>query len=507
LQLRLTDPFGMVELTRSFSAFDTLTVVPRVEPLPPRAGDPGGPESGPAAEGRAPSGLRTAMGGLTTRGRSFVAAGVAAAICANVLGQADLLRVGLLLAALPLVCVAVLYRTRYRVAGSRRLSPGRVPAMSEARVHLRVDNVSRIPTGLLMLQDRVPYVLGPRPRFVLDRVEPGGHREVSYRVRSDLRGRYPLGPLQLRLTDPFGMCELTRSFSAYDTLTVVPRVEPLPPVRLAGSANGYGESRTRALAFAGEDDVIPRGYRHGDDLRRVHWRSTAKYGELMVRREEQPHRARCTVLLDTRQWAYFGSGPDSAFEWAVSATASVCTHMLERGYAVRLLTDTGSSVPSAEGTAGFAGDSSDMAGVLLDTLAVVAHSDGETLAAAYEALRTAGEGLVVAFLGDLDEEQATSVARIRQRAGGAVAFVLDSDDWVARDAAGRLVPVGDASAVAEEQDGTRQAVRMLREAGWTVVEVRAGDSLPELWQQADRYRSREGSESSPGAQHEAGAAK
>ncbi|MGW5640700.1 DUF58 domain-containing protein, partial [Streptomyces sp. NPDC003832] len=171
-------------------------------------------------------GLRTALSGLTTRGRSFLAAGVAAAICAYVLGQSDLLRVGLLLAVLPLVCATVLYRTRYRVAGSRRLSPARVPAGSEARVHLRMDNVSRLPTGLLMLQDRVPYVLGPRPRFVLDRVEAGGRREVSYRVRSDLRGRYPLGPLQLRLSDPFGMCELTRSFSAHDTLTVIPRVEP-----------------------------------------------------------------------------------------------------------------------------------------------------------------------------------------------------------------------------------------------------------------------------------------
>ncbi len=49
-----------------------------------------------------------------------------------------------------------------------------MPAYSEARVHLRMDNVSRLPTGLLMLQDRVPYVLGPRPRFVLDRVEAGG---------------------------------------------------------------------------------------------------------------------------------------------------------------------------------------------------------------------------------------------------------------------------------------------------------------------------------------------
>ncbi|WP_329370419.1 DUF58 domain-containing protein [Streptomyces sp. NBC_00669] len=456
---------------------------------------PGVPPVGPSSDDERPTGgFRRALGGLTTRGRSFVAAGVAAAACSYVLGQSDLLRVGLLLAALPLVCVAVLYRTRYRVAGSRRLAPSRVPAMSEARVHLRVDNVSRMPTGLLMLQDRVPYVLGPRPRFVLDRVEPGGHREVSYRVRSDLRGRYPLGPLQLRLTDPFGMVELTRSFSAFDTLTVVPKVEPLPPVRLAGESSGYGESRTRALSLAGDDDVIPRGYRHGDDLRRVHWRSTAKYGELMVRREEQPNRARCTVLLDTRRDAYFGAGPDSAFEWAVSGAASVTTHMLERGFAVRLLTDTGSSVPGPEGTSGYGGDSSDMAGLLLDTLAVVDHSDGDTLAAAYDVLRSANEGLLVGFFGDLYQEQAATIARMRQRAGGAVAFVLDSDDWLARELGARPGP--ELSAVqpgvdGAEPDSTERAVRMLREAGWNVVEVQPGAALPELWQQADRYRSRE----------------
>jgi uncharacterized protein (DUF58 family) len=471
-------------------------------PLPPPP--PGGPPPGAPAPGGAQQGggLRSALGGLTTRGRSFVAAGLAAAVCAYVLGQSDLLRVGLLLAVLPLVCVAVLYRTRYRVAGSRRLAPSRVPAMSEARVHLRIDNVSRIPSGLLMLQDRVPYVLGPRPRFVLDRVEPGGHREVSYRVRSDLRGRYPLGPLQLRLTDPFGMVELTRSFSAYDTLTVVPRVEPLPPVRLAGESSGYGESRTRALALAGDDDVIPRGYRHGDDLRRVHWRSTAKYGELMVRREEQPNRARCTVLLDTRAGAFFGAGPDSAFEWAVSGAASVATHMLERGFAVRLLTDTGSSVPGPEGGGGFGGDSSEMAGVLLDTLAVVEHSDGEDLSAAYEVLRTSSEGLLVAFLGDIYEEQATVLGRMRQRAGGAVAFVMDSDDWLTREAAGRFEVPEAALTAPDDPDTTEHAVRMLRESGWTVVEVHPGQSLAELWRQADRYRS---GEESAGERREAGA--
>lgn len=431
-------------------------------------------------EGGDRGGIRTALAGLTTRGRSFLAAGIAAAVCAYLLGQSDLLRVGLLLAVLPLVCATVLYRTRHRVAGSRGLAPARVPAGGEARVHLRMDNVSRLPTGLLMLQDRVPYVLGPRPRFVLDRVEAGGRREVSYRVRSDLRGRYPLGPLQLRLTDPFGMCELTRSFSSYDTLTVIPRVEPLPPVRLAGDTKGYGDGRQRSLVLAGEDDVIPRGYRHGDDLRRVHWRSTARHGELMVRREEQPRRARCTVLLDTRAVAFPGAGPDSAFEWAVSGAASVLVHMLERGFSVRLLTDTGRSVPG-EGSDGFAGagqEAGDAAGMMMDTLAVIDHSGNTGLSRAYDVLRGGGEGLLVAFLGDLDEEQAAVVARMRHRGGAAVAFLLDSDVWEQEpgDAAGPL-------------DEHAERLRTLREAGWTVLSVPRGATSAELWQQADRERA------------------
>ncbi|GHH16543.1 DUF58 domain-containing protein [Streptomyces rubradiris] len=439
---------------------------------------PGG--TGPAEPGHGQAGgVRTALSGLTTRGRSFLAAGIAAAVCAFVLGHSDLLRVGLLLAVLPLICATVLYRTRYRVAASRLLAPERVPAGGEARVHLRMDNVSRLPTGLLMLQDRVPYVLGPRPRFVLDRMEPGDHREVSYRVRSDLRGRYPLGPLQLRLTDPFGMCELTRSFATQDMLTVIPRVTPLPPVRFTGEAKGHGEGRQRSPALAGEDDVIPRGYRYGDDLRRVHWRSTARHGELMVRREEQPRRSRCTVLLDTRGGAYEGAGPDSAFEWAVSAAASVLSHMLERGFSVRLLTDGGSTVPGEGGGFGGTGqETAETAGLLLDTLAVIDYSDGPGLSRAYDVLRAGNEGLLIAFLGDLDEEQATTVAKMSRRSGGAVAFVLDPDVWTR-----------EATDVPRAGDRHEERLRLLREAGWTALSVPRGASVEELWRRADRERS------------------
>ncbi|MEU3408884.1 DUF58 domain-containing protein [Streptomyces sp. NPDC006670] len=436
-----------------------------------------GAPNGAGGQAGIPGGLRASLSGLTTRGRSFLAAGAAAAVCAYVLGQGQLLRVGLLLVVLPLICVVALHRTRQQVTAGRGLTPPRVPAGGEARVQLRLENVSRMPTGLLMLQDRVPYVLGPRPRFVLDRVEPGGRREVSYRVRSDLRGRYPLGPLQLRLTDPFGMVELTRSFSAYDTLTVVPRTQPLPPVPMTGEAGGHGDGARRSLALAGDDDVIPRTYRRGDDLRRVHWRSTARYGELMVRREEQPQRSKATVLLDTRHLAYEGAGPDSAFEWAVSAAASTLLHVLEQGFAARLLTDTGDAVPGAGAFAGgsTAGgpESAEAAGLMMDTLAVVGHSEGSGLDRAYGALRggagtgsPGGDGLLVAFFGDLDDAQGELAARMRQRSAAAIAFVLDPALWA-----------GAPSRVEER-------LRGLRDAGWTALAVPPGAPFAELWRQA-----------------------
>ncbi|MEV1008940.1 DUF58 domain-containing protein [Streptomyces sp. NPDC049881] len=404
--------------------------------------------------------LRAAFGGLTTRGRSFVAAGLAAALCSYALGQPDLLRVGVLLAALPVLCVLVLHRTRSRVVTARRLTPDRVAAGGEARVHLRVENVGRLPSGLLLLQDRVPYVLGPRPRFVLDRIEPGGRREVTYRVRSEVRGRYPLGPLELRLTDPFGMAELSRSFGASDTMTVLPHVEPLPYVRLGGNADGAGDGVRRGLVAVGDDDIIPRDYRHGDDLRRVHWRSTAHRGALMVRREEQPRRAQCTVLLDTRRTAYLGAGPDTAFERAVSGAASVVRHLADQGYETRLLTGAGQLVP---GPGTEVREPAERIGLVMDVLAGAEPEDERPPEAVESVLRSAGGGLVVAFTGVLDDGQCAAFARLRPGRGAAVVFVI----------AGQRAPEAEAAQVAA-----------LRGAGWTALPLPPGVPLGQVWQQA-----------------------
>jgi uncharacterized protein (DUF58 family) len=184
--------------------------------------------------------MREALGGLTTRGRSFLAAAAAATISALILGERDLLRVAVLLAVLPLLAAAYVGRSRYKLACNRSLEPGRAPVGASARVVLRLQNMSRLPTGTLLLEDRLPYALGSRPRVVLERLAAHQASSVAYTVRADVRGRYPVGPLVVRLTDPFGLCELNRSFPSVDRLTVIPQVTALPTVRLAGEYAGSG---------------------------------------------------------------------------------------------------------------------------------------------------------------------------------------------------------------------------------------------------------------------------
>ena len=218
------------------------------------------------------------LAGLTVRGRCLLAAGAAAVVWAVVLGEINVFRIGAFLIALPLISYAMVARTRYRLTCTRRLDPVRVNAGRPAQVKLKLQNVSRLPTGLMLAEDNVPYLLGGRPRFVLDRVLPQRSVDVDYTVRSQLRGRYRIGPLTVRLADPFGLCELTRSFSASDMLVVTPQIVPLPDIRLGGDWAGAGESRARSVATSGEDDAATREYRQGDDLRRIHWRSTARAG-------------------------------------------------------------------------------------------------------------------------------------------------------------------------------------------------------------------------------------
>jgi uncharacterized protein (DUF58 family) len=425
--------------------------------------------------------MRSWLAAFTTRGTSFLAAGVAATLAGLFLGERDLVSVGIFLVVLPLFSALAAGRARYRLSCVRSISPPRVAAGQGALVRVQLENVSRLPTGLLLAEDAVPYALGTRPRYVLNGIERGGSRELSYPVRSDLRGKFVVGPLEIRIADAFGLVELGRSFSSRTTFVVTPRIIPLPRAVVTGSWLGDGDRRARSAAAAGEDDVVPRPYRDGDELRRVHWRSTARYGELMVRREEQQWRNRVQLLLDTRRGAHAGSGATSSFEFAVSAAASIGVHLAREGLEGQLITDTGAL--SAPGV---------FEDVLLNTLAVIKPSRGAELGSGLAALRGAS-GLIIAVTGRLSAGAARQLAASRRDAGPAIALLLAVSTWSDK-GPDRRVPAAGAPADGAAADGpgrpggpglaeTDQAAAILRAAGWRVACLDASTPLAVAWQQ------------------------
>jgi len=299
---------------------------------------------------------RRVLSSLTPRGRCLVAAGLAALLIGMLLGERPLVQLAVFVLGLPVISAVLVARERFRLASRRTLTPARLPRGESASVVLEVTNADSRPGGLWVLTEQVPPDLGRSPRFVIDRLPGGGTAVLGYRVHGDRRGRHPLGPLRLRLVDPFGLVE--RSAIGTDTaaLLVVPRVRPLGAKGPAGGQGGGGEGARRTIAVHGEDDVSTREYRYGDDLRKVHWRATARTGQLMVRLEERPWRVQATLLLDTRSRAHLLAprhaplprlGPDGddrpppdSLEWLIEAAASIGTTLAQRGAVLRAVTDS-----------------------------------------------------------------------------------------------------------------------------------------------------------------------
>ena len=406
--------------------------------------------------------MREALAGLTVRGRAFLAAGATAVVCAILLGQPTLARVGVLLVALPLLTAYAVGRARYRLGLVRTVVPQVVSAGQPARVQLTVTNEGRMPSGALRLEEHLPYALGSRPRFVLERIEHGWRRRVDYQVRSEVRGRFEIGPMTVRMGDPFGLVELQRSFHTMLPLVVTPRTVDLPPIPLGGALAGSGDNRPRAFATGSAEDVTVREYRRGDDLRRVHWRSSARVGELMVRREEQPWQSRATVFLDNRGTSHRGQGAANSLEAAVSAAASIAVHLTRLGYTVRLVTASGDS----RDTEWHSHSAEASTAPLLEALAVVqlehvAVPDTQWLA------EPGYGGLTIGVFGSLTEGDLPFLRRLQHHASSSLAIALDVAAWAPH------LPV----------DPGPGASAQLTGAGWRSVTLGPRDRLDVAWQE------------------------
>ncbi len=281
----------------------------------------------------------------TTRGWAALGAGVALIVLWVVFGERLMLGVGLFLVVTIGSGVAYVRSTVPSVGVSRRVTPFQVHDGDRAIVEVTLSTSRRIPQAIVL--DEVSG-LGTA-RFVADRVEPHNPMVARYEVLCRPRGVYTVGPAIVQVRDPLALCEAGGTAGKIDRLVVYPAVEDLDGLPLGrGHDPTVNTSRASFSQTGGEDFFTLREYQQGDDLRRVHWPSSAKRGELMIRQLEMPWQSRALVLLDPRQTAY----PDSeAFEHAVRGVASAFRHLFRNGYTPTLWIGNGSGtvVGSSEG--------------------------------------------------------------------------------------------------------------------------------------------------------------
>ncbi len=334
---------------------------------------------------------------LTRRGWTLAGAASGLIVAGRLLGAVELSVLGVITVSL-LFAAWLWVRSRRRVVRvDRSVHPHRVHVGGDARVDIEVDDPGPADSPQLMLTD--VFDGGRRAaRFLVPSLRRGQRARAAYRVPTNRRGRYALGPISLTVTDPFGLARRSWAAGAADEVTICPRVHELrPPPGAPGrlrSASPFAV-RFHAPAVDGEEFLTLREYEVGDDLRRIHWRSTARTGELVVREDEAQWQPRAVVLLDTRPSAH----DEASFEAAVEAAASVVARLARSVLPVEVITTDGRTlgVTGTGGRHGLGGEA-----LIMDQLAVVQPNAPEHLAGVVRPLRSqVRRGLLVAVMGTL----------------------------------------------------------------------------------------------------------
>ena len=264
----------------------------------------------------------------TLRGWALSGAGLALILLWYTLGETELLLTGAFLLIAQVVAVFYVRSRKPRLEVNRRLGSSTVHDGETTTVTLLVENPSRHAVSYLTIEDDVNR-LGVAT-FEIARLKKREATTATYRVTCRPRGVYQVGPTTVRANDPLGLAEMSAGTGPVDRIVVYPAVEELngfPIIR--GQDPAMQASRPEHARQGGEDFYTLREYQRGDDLRRVHWPSSAKTDKLMIRQLETPWQSRALVLLDVRTSSYESQ---DAFEKAVSGAATTVTHLVGAGF-------------------------------------------------------------------------------------------------------------------------------------------------------------------------------
>lgn len=410
---------------------------------------------------------------LTARGWGLAGGGTALMGLGVAIGSVDVTRLGLLgpvIVVTGAIWLLVVDPTRgrhpLRVLRTAHPNPVSVGSPATARVQIQASDASgRARLAELELGEQAATQLSGGLTLRARVVRTAGQITLTYPIQATRRGRWPLGPLVVRRTDPFGVARTRATLGEQADVAVWPAVVDLPLSR--GALVGEPERVTLGARSPSSDDAALRDYRVGDDLRRVHWASSARRGELLVRSDERAGPRSATVLIDL-------PADRPGIEWTVSLAASMGLALLGVGHPVRLLggreRDGGSEIDSAvrlhhlrDGATGVA--RTDLLDLTIDLEPASSPADAsEDLRAAARELTAPGgrSALVLAVVGALSTGDRDALARVSD--------VCDS-----------LAVVRIPTADGVDRHDAEHTLADLRRAGWRACAAAPGEDLDACW--------------------------
>ena len=309
-----------------------------------------------------------------------------------------------------------------------------------------------------------------------------GRTERSWSIRSLLtrRGHFRVEPLQIRTGDPFGFFESSASVGSGINVTVYPRLEPIPLWRLpASNLDGSHAMRERTLQATPLATTV-RPWAPGDAFNRIHWKSTARHGDIQVKEFDLEQTADAWVVLDLERGVQRGSGDESTVEVGVRAAAAVADKALVENRAV------GMSV-NGHRLAQLQPDRGGRQHLKVMQLLAAVEGDGATPLA--EALTTSVPRIrrgmtTVLITASLDRDWVKPLSALRSRGVACVVISLDVPAFERRAAEtaadargggpdGEPAPVEDGSASAKQWRALRHAL-----AEFDITVYRVGPTTP-----------------------------
>jgi uncharacterized protein (DUF58 family) len=264
---------------------------------------------------------------LTRSGWGWLAATIGSYAAGFALGYRTLHAVAVGMAALLLLSAAGV-AVRPRVQINRGVQPDRLTAGEPALGRMTVRNLARWRSPGFVAVDRID---GRPLELPVAGLAGGGRRTLHYPVPTPRRGRLELGPLVVERRDPLGLLRRAQRHAASAVLWVHPVTYPVRPLPVGRVPDFEGRradtARSGTVTFSSLREYVP-----GDDPRRIHWRTTARTGTLIVREHIDTTEPTTTVLLDTRAAAL----DPEAFEYAVQAAASVAEATVRAGRPARV---------------------------------------------------------------------------------------------------------------------------------------------------------------------------